>query len=204
MNANQLQPFCSTDPFRLFLLKPFSINNFTYATNGAVLVRVPRLTEVEPLAEPLNIEKLCEQITPVPPHAVPIPAAKEPSLIPCYKCSGKKIRLVCAVCNGEGSMPCECINCGDEHTAECSSCKGGRLVGEQMNKIKEEKCEPCGATGTEELVQDLLFGAALFQNKYIKLLNTLPNCVAVPPADPKSPLVFWFDGGDGLLMPRRK
>jgi hypothetical protein len=48
------------------------------------------------------------------------------------------------------------------------------------------------------------FGVAHFKNDYIKLLHGLPACVAVPPVSRDAPLVFWFEGGDGLLMPFKK
>ena len=41
-----LQPFCAVDPYRDFLQGPFSIGEFTYATNGHIIVRVARREDV--------------------------------------------------------------------------------------------------------------------------------------------------------------
>ena len=40
MTTEQLQAFCSTDPMRPDLTKPFARAGFTWATDGRVLVRV--------------------------------------------------------------------------------------------------------------------------------------------------------------------
>lgn len=37
-----LAPFCGTDDTHDYLMKPFSAGEFTYATNGHIMVRVPR------------------------------------------------------------------------------------------------------------------------------------------------------------------
>lgn len=44
MTAQDLQPFCSR--YREGITKPFSRGEFTYATNAAILVRVPRIDGV--------------------------------------------------------------------------------------------------------------------------------------------------------------
>jgi hypothetical protein len=41
-----LKSFCGTDPFRAYIHEPFSVGEFTYATNGHIMVRVPRLPDV--------------------------------------------------------------------------------------------------------------------------------------------------------------
>ena len=41
--ARDLQPFCSRDKTRTTLTQPFSFGEWTYATDGRIAVRVPRL-----------------------------------------------------------------------------------------------------------------------------------------------------------------
>ena len=41
-----LQQFCSTDGTRWYLTKPFSMGEFSFATNGHILVRQPRRADV--------------------------------------------------------------------------------------------------------------------------------------------------------------
>ena len=44
--CKQLKPFCGDDPARPWLHAPFSRAEYTYATDGRIAVRVPRLPKV--------------------------------------------------------------------------------------------------------------------------------------------------------------
>ncbi len=41
-----LKPFCGDNDIRYYLNEPFSEGEFTYATNGHILIRVPRRDDV--------------------------------------------------------------------------------------------------------------------------------------------------------------
>jgi len=46
MNADDLKKYCSKDETRPYLHEPFSRGEWTYATNGHIAVRVPKLADV--------------------------------------------------------------------------------------------------------------------------------------------------------------
>lgn len=81
MNKDYLQKFCSTDSFRVNINKPFSQGEYTYATNGHIIVRVPRIEgigeqEKSDKFKPVEPEKLFAAIKDFPYH--PIPDIPEP------------------------------------------------------------------------------------------------------------------------------
>lgn len=99
-----LQPFCSTDPLRPYLQKPFSRGEWTYATNGHVLVRVPKVADIpegETAAEKVmtnirpdaDVSHLGEFILP------------EPEEIDCPTCEGRGTEHDCPDCE------CGCDAC---------------------------------------------------------------------------------------------
>ena len=47
MSDIDLQQFCSKDDTRPYICKPFSFGEFSYATNGHIIVRVARRADVE-------------------------------------------------------------------------------------------------------------------------------------------------------------
>src|SRR3990167_7705159 len=51
-----LQQFCSKDKERPHLMTPFTIGDFSYATNGHIIVRVRRLDGIDPPSKDLNAD----------------------------------------------------------------------------------------------------------------------------------------------------
>lgn len=103
-----LQPFCSTDVFRPYLLKPFSRNGFTYATDGHVMVRVTLRPDVPDVDKAFNPDG--------PLQGIDGAMFSRPSFeLP----SAPTEKGECPACDGRGfdheCPDCECI---------CESCKG--------------------------------------------------------------------------------
>jgi hypothetical protein len=160
-----LQPFCSTNPTRRNLGRPWSLGVHTYASNGAIMVRVPRRHDIPPNAEAPDPVKLFDKagaptIRPLPKLQLPQPDQEE-----CEACKGRGYEHDCP--------DCQC---------ECAECKGTGIV-------------------TEEISVNL--GGAIFDTKYIKMLQDLPNCRIAIDFSPDWGMFFTFDGGDGLLMTMR-
>jgi hypothetical protein len=44
--ASDMKPFCSTDEIRPYLHNPFSRGDYSYATNGHIIVRVRKVAEI--------------------------------------------------------------------------------------------------------------------------------------------------------------
>lgn len=103
-----LQQFCGVDECRYYLMKPFSRDGFTWATNGHVLVRVPQRSEYPDIdskikiniAAPLKGHEAAKFFKP----AFELPPAHG-SHGSCEKCSGRGYLHDCPDCD------CECSRC---------------------------------------------------------------------------------------------
>lgn len=100
-----LAPFCSTEETRFYIMKPWSRGEYTFATNGHILVRVPRRTDI---AE----NDLC-------PDAAKVFAKIEAQIcapLPAYKLPDEE-KNECSLCEGGGKghdcpdCECACANC---------------------------------------------------------------------------------------------
>lgn len=124
MDAAALKPFCGEERARSYLHEPFSLGDYTYATDGRVLVRVPRLAgvgEVEraPKAERLfTAYPLATELRPLPAFAFPAPER-----ITCDGCKGLGREHDCPDCQ------CECDLCDGVGTLEtvASASLGGAI-----------------------------------------------------------------------------
>lgn len=115
-----LTQFCAAvnSDTRPYFHAPFSMGDFSYATNGHILVRVARRDDVRESSEQLNADKPLEGAKSAQFYApnVKLPKIEQP------------IKGECADCDGRGrehSCPdCECI---------CSLCEG---TGTEIPEIK--------------------------------------------------------------------
>lgn len=106
MNAADLKQFCSDDETRSNIQQPWSRGDYSYATNGHIIVRVPRLQDVPendcaPDARPLMDKTAPAKIW------MPVPTQTMPPDIQCNWCDGTKRdpndkRRKCDECHGTG------------------------------------------------------------------------------------------------------
>jgi hypothetical protein len=104
-----LEMFC--DPSRPELAQPFSIGAWTYASNGHVLVRVPRRDDVAERAAPdasrlFPADAPKPRYKPAPKFTIPERFEREEK---CWRCRGTGKR------HGEHCPTCQCEDC-----AQCS------------------------------------------------------------------------------------
>lgn len=194
MNANDLLPFCSTDELRENLLKPFSVGEFTYATDGRIAVRVPRLPDVGEIEKPVGVERLFrEGYKPTAPaHEIPELTFRD---LECKMCEGNgKIRK-CYDCDGEGERECDM-----GHTHKCDTCDGDG--GFASDSEKGEPCFKCGGTGKIPDAIGVGIGVGTFSNLLLAKIRGLPECKMHVESN-TSVATFTFNGGGGLLMPMR-
>lgn len=102
-----LMPFCSRDSFRSASIgEPFSREEWTYATNGHVMLRLPRRDDVPERADAPVAEKVWPT-TPEPVFRAPkvsiLPIPKE---VECNACEGRGTKHDCPDC------ACVCKTCG--------------------------------------------------------------------------------------------
>lgn len=110
MSAVDLQPFCGGGTARPYLNTPFSLGKFSYATNGHVLVRVPRRSEFSEFSAdvPMNVEGVLKSVGEVKyeVRAVALPPKPVIALVPCDECNGTGREHDCRSCE------CDCEGCG--------------------------------------------------------------------------------------------
>jgi hypothetical protein len=78
-------------------------------------------------------------------------------------------------------------------TQVCSSCYGDAEI----------DCEDCHGLRTEPKTIEIQIGNRTFNQKYLKLISTLPGLLVNESGDLPTPMSFKFDGGRGLLMPMK-
>lgn len=198
ISLDLLKTFCGKDETRIVLTQPFSDEQWTYATDGRILIRVPKmdhppLKESESLLPGNNAEQMvkrCQEIFAVKTddgNFMDLP--KEPE---------QGWGEICFACNGSGKTQdlvcehCGCVNEGVyDSERECENCYDGR-------NFKDLK---------------IRFGEQLLNPVYLRKLAKLPGVKAAQAKD-KNPcafdsitcaITFVFDGhGEGRLMPMRK
>jgi hypothetical protein len=108
MTANDLKAFCSTDESCLPIMSPWSEDQWSYATDGKLIIRVPRLADVPENKEAPNyLQKRIFDF-----HAISGDWQKIPTPLPVEE-------VDCETCGGTGGHLC---SCGNEH--DCGDCQG--------------------------------------------------------------------------------
>lgn len=196
MNKDQLQQFC--DPGREDIAVPFSVRSHTYATDGKILLRVPRIADVPEKISPIAI-KISELLSNVYVSAseaalVEIPELPDDIQEPCRKCEGPGRISVCPECDGDGEVDVE----NEYHTYSgltCQTCDGYGTIGGSRCE-----CKSCNGTGKAESRLTVAIGPASFQHRYLSALKKMAGA-RIASLTPHAAAYFRWDGGDGLLLP---
>jgi hypothetical protein len=169
-----LQPFCGKEESRPYVNQPFRIGDFTFATDGRILLRIPAEDgDLPPAGAPGGLsgqlvhmfKDLSEAVFAAPGSATLPPA---PPTGECPSCDGRGFVHDCP--------HCECV---------CKGCDG-------RGDLDPEK-----ATSTT-------FAGATFCLAYIRQMLALPSIeIAAETAANGGPMLFRFAGGVGVLMPMR-
>jgi hypothetical protein len=155
-----LLQFCSQSQPNL--AAPWSRDGVTYATDGAVILRVAIEAGIDD--NPLAPDAAATfDRAPSPNEYAPIPDVNAPTKEPCGRCCG------------DGYYDCECC----DHERECPDCGGSGMIAPKTST---------------------LISGARFDDRYLALLGSLPNC-QIGITGQYTAARIRFDGGDGLLMP---
>lgn len=206
-----LEKFCSKSHYTKTLIEPFSENNYTYASDSVIIIRVDKIQEITQLYPSVRAEQLFEE-NKISKNEIWIDPPKfEIIERNCRKCEGIGKIIVCKECNGTGDL--EFSNSYNDYDVECKSCYG------KNSKNVNEKCEDCEGTGKYKEYSNLIIKASvktvldigvngiwkeieiMLNGKYLEMIQDLPNIKIAIQDSSLKPIKLKFDGGIGLLMP---
>lgn len=204
MSDVDLKEFCAAGEWRSYLEQPFSIGEFTYATNGHMALRVPRRADVGSVKNaPESIAGMFEKVEGKEAGARPLPNIPDVPMSVCRDCRGGGKVTSCRECGGEGELECDL---GHDH--ECGDCDGRGFfpaLGREDSAIRPcPKCYGGGRVPEHGWDTPVIFpeGVAI-SIRYARKIAKLPGIRVNSAETYGGPLPFWFDGGAGLLMPLR-
>ena len=182
---------------RKYIETPFSIGAHSYATNGHIIVRVPRRPDV-PDVSPWFADKVLALVKSVDYDTVyvDLPPFADPPVKSCTTCKDQKFVVSCSECNGTALKTCPC--CGGE--MECKACDGG-LVPANADTPDALTCPDCDGEIKYDRAVRVVFGKILLAPRYAVLLRELPGIQIAIHNDPVFPIPFRFDGGIGIIAP---
>lgn len=192
-----LKMFASRSDIREWMLRPFRLNGYVYASNGHWIVRLPddASIDADPVGEhhPKKLESMFAEAASE--GFKPLPEMKKPDA--CNTCEGKGTgtEKKCHSCDGKGEF---------EHYGydyECQACDGNGSEFFPSSK-GADPCPHCDGLGIQQLREGLACGDAKFSPRYLWLLKSLPGIQIATNGTDKAGH-FIFEGGDGLLMPYR-
>jgi hypothetical protein len=196
MTAEDLKKFCSIEEHRPMLHEPWSRGGFTYATDAAIIVRVPELRDVPqrpgaPEARNIFVEAGNDHHNAV---YYPLPALPEPKTRLCDTCAGLR---------GVRRVSFDLLE-PEDYLAPATLPIGVDAV-EGVTR-----CPDCEGSGRVDVLQYIDIGARRFNVRYLALIAELPLVSAAlfqtyAPSENWFPMKFLFaESGEGLLMPLRK
>lgn len=194
-----LQQFCSrADDLREHLRQPWTFNGYRYGCNGHIMVRVPAPNEPNSPSHSLteDAERLLLARAAVSKNYIALPAFPAPQV--CIRCDGdgQYLQVMCADCDGDGEFD------RGLHTYECKNCEGDGWLpaDEDTDGAQMRDCPECRGIGYYRAGAPV--GDTHFDVVYLRLLANLPGLrICTHGYDVGAH--FTFDGGEGVLMPRR-
>lgn len=194
MKIETLNKFCSNDEIRTNIQKPFTISDYTYATDGHIAIRVEKIKSIGEKEDSINVDKCLpwddkiENWLPLPEYTVDISDN-------CSCCKGTKKSEECLECGGEGFLEFETNF--NYYECECKTCVGNGYI-----LSKNKTCLPCRGSGIKNDIPIYFKNIKLNMN-LLERIKDLPNIKLGTPKGESDPIKIKFDGGDGFIMPMR-
>lgn len=192
---------------------PWSHEEFTYATNGHILIRVPRRDDVteNKIAPKVWAGDIAECFKREPVEWVPVPEVDYDGE-ECEVCGGTGTAFLCPECEGKGGVWPK-TKYSTYELQECATCRGIGQISQQnwdhfvkCHKFKGEEikdtCGECDGTGIERTKDSKVVNGARINERYLWMIGELPGA-QLGTFEPEAAVRFRFDGGDGLVMPMR-
>ena len=194
MNIKELGRFCHKT--RGVLNTPFTIGDYSYASDGYIIVRVKRLEGVALMDKEQNIKMVSELFSKVNKSVDNLPEFPCISR-KCSSCNGTGHVAPCKECEGEGTLSFESKY--HSYEVDCKGCCGdGYLMASSG-----DSCSQCNGEGQIVLYETVHCGSRKLNNQLLAKIKDLPEIKISHIGEPLSPCYFTFNGGDGYLMPTR-
>lgn len=209
-----LKLFCSKRPTHAMKLAvPWSFGEFTYASDGVIIIRVPRLPDA-----PENVNapqawrgELPGMFTREPVEWVDVPTVDYKGG-PCSVCNGTAEAFMCPECEGEGEVYLA-TKFNDYDEQDCKSCTTTGVLSKarwaafvKLHHFKGDPimvdCSVCNSTGMELTTASKLVNGVRISERYLWIICNLPGA-QLGTFGAEDAVRFQFDGGDGLVMPMR-
>jgi len=191
MTVEKLKKFCGYKESPT-ISTPWSAGDKSYATNGFILVIVPRVAEIPERTNTVNIAKVLD-MNPMPDEGwEKAPGIDGLNVPECPKCKGKeRPSEVCEECDGSGVV--DLSNEWHDYECECKSSHGDGEIG---------GCRTCHGTGylTDE-ARIHLAGAEFKTAQILDLTRVFGPLQVAPPSAVGRCSWLRFDGGHALVMP---
>lgn len=172
--------------------RPFTRGEYTYATDGHMIVRIPKLDSVEPNEKAPHVENLGWGFDSVERWVDP-PLVSPSLLSDCYVCQGTGRQTPCPECFGDGLI--EICTDHNSYTVDCKTCDGeGSVMGDAENC---SQCKGAGKAGETPIEWERGRVSAILLFK----LGELPKVKLGVCGGDLDPIPFRFEGGDGYMMP---
>ena len=188
--------WCGTNDIREYIRTPFNIGDRTMASNGHVLISIPKNKNyaapkkssfVKTIEGLLDIDKT--NLQPFPADVV-LPDLKE-----CPVCAGTKkaSQKTCDECDGEGEVDAETAY--NTYEVECKSCNG---EGGRITRGGDDDCFECHGVGrvapndSTVKIYDITLDA-----KYVALIKDMPDLQI---KTSENYLYFQSGENEGLIM----
>jgi hypothetical protein len=190
-----LQKFCHKN--NNTMNRPWTKLNYTYATNGFILVRVPAVYGIEENSmAPNNAPSLLPENIITGKDDWIIPTVEKVKLRTCSSCGGIGRMSNCPECGGEGFVTLD--NQHNSYEVDCQTCDGYGTLGDDKGDMI---CNECIGTGKAWPDKAITIGGNTFTLSILRLIVDLPDIKIEPEAQNENPVQFCFDYGDGVIMP---
>jgi len=203
MNLSDLQQFCGSGDDYPDLAEPFSHEGQTYATDGALLIRVPRMAEVSKPCPKLLLSHLPGLLGEnYDGQWIAIPVLPAPSTLTCPNCNGSGKVYPCPECEGERSV--KYVGKTADWGIECPLCKGYGHVDDGETAMECGNCQGSGCKETN-LLANKKVGEVRVENRLLRKIATLPDVeLFAPRKSGVNEVFFRFTGGVGVVMVLRE
>lgn len=198
-----LNKFCDKSG-KGWMSKPFTQGEYTFATNGFVLIRVPKILGIPEIGKEHKINQVFLEVFDKSPEMF-YPIGDLGQKNDCNKCDGKGFHYTCPECDGTGYA--SAYNDFSEYDdLVCQTCGGDGNISETefrkinlaRNHFQTKRCRQCYGTGKRYENDSYYIGGIKLSTAQLGLIEDLPDVKIGIFANSNSELIK-FSGGDGLI-----